>query len=235
MPNPRVFSRIDKAVHDYNLIESGDRILIGASGGKDSTLLIEYFSRRLLRPDSNFTFKALHIKSEFSGSLPENIQALFESWNVCPDEIEIDVQGRLKPGKKMSCYWCSTQRRIELMNYAMDNGYNKIALGHHMDDILETLIMNTLHKSEFSTMIPRMQYKNYPVTLIRPLCYCLEENIIEHAREHGYYGWTCTCNFQDNSFRKDARRRLALFTDGSADKKEKFFWSLKNIDMEYLP
>ena len=84
-------------------------------------------------------------------------------------------------------------------------------------------------------MIPRMQYKNYPVTLIRPLCYCLEENIIEHAREHGYYGWTCTCNFQDNSFRKDARRRLALFTDGSADKKEKFFWSLKNIDMEYLP
>ncbi len=235
MKKNRLFSIIDKAIYDYNLIQDGDRILIGASGGKDSTALIEYFSNRVRRPDSRFEYLALNIQTEFSGPLPENIVRLFDEWKVPLKVIKIDVQERLKEGKKMNCFWCSTQRRTELNNFAMENGYNKIALGHHADDVLETLLMNALHKGELSTMIPSLKYEKYPVTVIRPLYYAFESEIIEHAKENGFYGWTCTCNFQDNSTRKDARKKIALITDGDIKKKQHLFDSLKNVNTDYLP
>ena len=103
-----LYSAIDKVIFDYNLIQDGDKILVGASGGKDSTALIEYFSNRIKRKDSNFTFSALNIQTEFGGALPENIVKLFDEWNVDLKVVKVDVQGRLKEGKKMSCYWCST-------------------------------------------------------------------------------------------------------------------------------
>ena len=235
MPQPFLFRIIDKAVFDYNMIEAGDKILVGASGGKDSTALIEYLSNRVRRKDEDFSFCALNIASEVSGDLPKNIRALFDAWNVHTDCIKIDVQGRLKTGRKMNCYWCSTQRRTELLHFALENGFNKIALGHHLDDALETLFMNALSKSEFATMPPVLAYKKYPVQMIRPLYYAPEKTIIEHAVHQGYSGWTCTCNFQDNSARKDIRRRISLLTGGNEAQKLKLFWSLKNRKAEYLP
>lgn len=235
MPQPHLFSLIDKAVYDYNLIERGDRILLGASGGKDSTALLEYFAHRLRRPSAGFSVAALHVQSEFGGALPERIASLIAQWRIPLVVVKVDVQGRLKPGRKMSCYWCSTQRRTELNNYAMANGFNKIALGHHLDDILETLLMNAVEKGEFSTMVPRLAYKKYPVTIVRPLCYAPVEEIAAHAAEAGYFGWTCTCGFQDNSARKNARRRLELLTDGKIDNKLRLFKALKNVNCDYLP
>ena len=235
MPQPFLFRIIDKALFDYKMIEAGDKILVGASGGKDSTALIEYLSNRRRRKDEDFSFCALNIASEVSGELPHNIRALFGSWNVQTECIKIDVQGRLKSGRRMNCYWCSMQRRTELVHFALENGFNKIALGHHLDDALETLFMNAFSKSDFATMPPVLTYKKYPITIIRPLYYAPEKAIIEHAVQQGYSGWTCTCNFQDNSARKDIRRRISLFTDGSETQKEKLFWSLKNRKNEYLP
>lgn len=232
---PKLSSLIDKAVFDYSLIEKGDRILIGASGGKDSTALIEYFAQRSKRPDCNFEYKALHIKSDFSPAYPSGIQNLLEKWNVPFESIDVDILQRVKKGQKMSCYWCSTQRRTELLNYAIKNGYNKIALGHHMDDILETFLMNMLNKGELSTMIPKLKYENYPVTIIRPLCYIAEERLIKQAKEEGYSGFTCTCNYQDNSTRKESRIMLETLTGGDLSKKEKIFAALKNVQKDYLP
>lgn len=233
--SPKLSSLIDKAVFDYNLIENGDKILIGASGGKDSTALIEYFANRSKRPDCNFEYLALNIQSDFAPSLPENIINFFTTKAVPLVTLNVNITERVKPNQKMSCYWCATQRRTELINYAIEHGFNKIALGHHMDDMLETLLMNMLNKSELSTMPPKLKYENYPITIIRPLCYVAEERIINHAKEKGYFGFTCTCSYQDNSIRKEARRLLEKLTDGSIDKKEKLFNSLKNIQKEYLP
>lgn len=231
----KLSSYIDKAVYDYKMIEAGDKILIGASGGKDSTALIKYFSERAKRPDADFDYKALNIKSEISGGLPEGITSLFEKWSVPFDVIEIEVLARLKPGRKMNCYWCSTQRRTELLNYALSNGFNKIALGHHHDDILETLLMNMLNKAQIATMPPRLKYEKYPIEIIRPLCYVSEETLIDYAKRDGYFGFTCTCNYQENSERKKARKLLENLTDGDRIKKEHIFESLKNIDPTYLP
>lgn len=230
-----VYSAIDKAVFDYNLIEKGDRILIGASGGKDSTLLINYFSDRKKRKEADFEFLALNIESGIGGVLAPEIIELYKKWNAPYESIKIDVIDRLKPGRKMNCYWCSTQRRTELNRYAMEHGFNKIALGHHRDDLLETLLMNMLGAGKLTTMPPRLKYEKYPVEVIRPLCYVAEKDIIEKAKADGYFGWTCTCDYQDNSERKHARRLLEQLTEGDETRKRHMMDSLKNIDPTYLP
>jgi tRNA(Ile)-lysidine synthase TilS/MesJ len=232
---PKISSLIDKACFDYNLIEEGDKILIGVSGGKDSTVLAEYFSNRAKRPFCGFSYKALNIQSDFAPPFPAEIKKLFKKWKVPFESLNVNISARVKEGQKMSCYWCSTQRRTELIRYAMEHGYNKIALGHHMDDILETLIMNMLNKGELASMPPRLKYDNFPVTVIRPLCYVSEARLIEEAKAGGYWGYTCTCGYQDNSGRKEARAKLESLTDGDEAKKERLFASMRNIQPLYLP
>ncbi len=104
-----------------------------------------------------------------------------------------------------------------------------------MDDMLETLLMNMLEKGELSTMAPILNYKKYPLTIIRPLCYVTEDKIIEHAEKSGYISQVCTCTYQENSFRKEARKKLEFLTGGDPVKKQHMFDSLKNILTEYLP
>lgn len=235
MSQPKLFRIIDKAVFDYHLIEDGDRILVGASGGKDSTALVEYLAFRQKQHRENFEFTALHVESGLGESLSDGLVAQFAAWGVKPLSVNADVLARLKPGHRMNCWWCSTQRRTELNNYAIEHGYNKIALGHHMDDILETLLMNALVKGELSTMPPRLKYDKYPVTVIRPLCYADVGSIIAHAEAAGYISSTCTCTYQDNSGRKEARQRLQDLTHGNAREKQKLFQALKNVRTQYLP
>ncbi len=236
MKQPRIFSIIDKAVFDYNMIEKGDRILVGASGGKDSTVLIEYLANRARRKDADFSFTAIHIETDFqSCKMSPRLRQLFDEWGVESLNYYVDVENRVKEGFKMSCYWCSNQRRNELVHFAVKHGYNKIALGHHLDDILETLLMNMLHKGELSTMPPRLDYEKYPLSLIRPLCYVDVETIKEHAAAEGFISTTCTCMYQDNSGRKDARERLESLTKGSRRAKEMLLNSIRNINTQYLP
>ena len=148
MGQPKLFSIIDKAIYDYKMIEPGDKILVGASGGKDSTALIEYFANRARRRDANFSFTAIHIETDFEAcTMSPRLRSQLQEWGVDTLNYFVDVQNRVKEGFKMSCYWCSNQRRNELVHFALKNGYNKIALGHHLDDILETLLMNMLHRN----------------------------------------------------------------------------------------
>lgn len=235
MAQPLLFRLIDKADFDYALIEPGDKILIGASGGKDSTALIEYFGRRLMRPNPSFECFALHVESEITPSLKESMRSLYLSWNIPFGSLHIDVLGRLKSGRHMNCWWCSTQRRTELLDYAIAHGYNKIALGHHLDDVLETLFMNALNKGELSTMPPKLVYRNYPVAVIRPLYYACVEIIKQHCSDAGYMTETCTCTYQDNSERVAIRKKIDFLTGGDLKKKQQLLKALKNILPEYLP
>ncbi len=235
MPQARLFRIIDKAIIDFKMIEDGDKILVGASGGKDSTALVQYFANRQRWRNANFTFSVFHIQSEITPPLCKELLDIFENWGVKPLSLDVRVLGRLKPGRKMNCWWCSTQRRTELLNYALANGYNKLALGHHLDDVLETLLMNMLNRGELSTMAPNMSYRNYPLNIIRPLYYADEKSIIEHGRENGFINSSCSCSYQDNSGRKTARRKLEELTDGDTAKKNRLLASLQNIIPEYLP
>lgn len=226
MPQPRLFSIMDKACYDFKMIEKGDKILVGASGGKDSTALIEYLANRKKRKDAGFDFVCVFVKTEFGKALPPNILSNYKKWGVNLVTVNIDVAGRSKEGHKLGCYWCSTQRRTELLRYAMANGCNKIALGHHMDDILETVLMNAMEKGTLGGMPPVLQYEKYPVKIIRPLCYVPQQVIVDRAKEMDYFGFTCTCSFQENSSRKTTRSKLSVLTDDDEGVKQRLFDAL---------
>ena len=235
MGNPTIFSLIDRAISDYSRIHRGDRILLAASGGKDSTVMAEYFYNRKKRKSCDFEVKAFHVATNISPSFPHILKEKFEEWGIELITKDVDVLGRLKEGKKMNCWFCSNQRRLELSLIAQKLGYNKIALGHHLDDILETLLMNMLNKKSLFTMPPVLAFQKFPITIIRPLCLCDTAIIARHAKENGYLCSTCTCDYQENSGRKEARRRLFNLTEGSYVLKRNMFESLKNIHKEYLP
>ncbi|MBQ9238453.1 MAG: tRNA 2-thiocytidine biosynthesis protein TtcA [Treponema sp.] len=235
MGQPKLFKLIDKAIFDYHLIAPGERILVGASGGKDSTALIDYLAQRKKRPSADFSFTALTIATDVSPALHPEIAALFADWQVKHITRHVSVLERIAAGKRMNCWWCSTQRRTELLDYALQNGYTAIALGHHLDDILETLLMNMLHKGELSTMTPLMRYEKYPVKVIRPLCLAPVDLIKAYVTERQYAATTCTCTYQDNSGRRAARTQLLALTGGDAVLKARLFTALHNVKHAYLP
>jgi len=135
------------------MIEPGDRILIAVSGGKDSSCLAWDLAQKRAWWDVPFEIVACHISTDLASAgfaAPQDdswISTMMAAWQISYVHLEVPVADRLKPNRRMNCYWCSTQRRTELMRYAQANGFNKLALGHHMDDILETLLMNMLKKA----------------------------------------------------------------------------------------
>jgi tRNA 2-thiocytidine biosynthesis protein TtcA len=216
-----------KAVLERNLIDDRDRILIAVSGGKDSTVLAWALSA--LRPalKREYQLSALHISSDFCSCCKKSVLAQkLEEWGIPFTDLFVPVIGRLKNGKKMNCYWCSTQRRTELLKYAVENGFNKIALGHHLDDIIETFFMNMTGRGELSAMPMFLKYRKYPVSLIRPLGYAEERQIIACAAEQGILRAACTCPYGINSGRRDMRKRIAGFTGGSGAVKRRILKAL---------
>jgi tRNA 2-thiocytidine biosynthesis protein TtcA len=219
-----------KAVLGQKLINDGDRILIAASGGKDSTVLA--WALASIRPalKLNYELAALHISTDFCACCKKSVIAQrFAEWGIPFTDLFVPVIGRLKEGRKMNCYWCSTQRRTELLKYAMENNFNKIALGHHLDDIIETFFMNLCAKGEISSMPILLEYRKYPVSLIRPLAWLEERQIIECAAVNDILKTACTCPYGANSQRRDIRQRIAAFTGGSGAVKRRILRALVTI------
>ena len=225
---------IEIALRHYAMIETGDRILVGVSGGKDSTCLLRDLAMKRSWWEIPYEIEACFIASDLESSDDSWIRAKAREWAVPYTRIEVPVVGRLKPGEKMSCYWCSTQRRTELSRYARSHGFNKLALGHHMDDILETLFMNMLRKGEFATMPPVMKYNNYPLTVIRPLALCEERQVIACAEELNFISHTCSCSFNKVGARKTTRGLLETLTGGSSLAKRNLFASMSHVKKDYL-
>jgi tRNA 2-thiocytidine biosynthesis protein TtcA len=216
-----------KAILERGLINEGDRILIAASGGKDSTVMA--WALASLRPalKKKYDLEALHISSDFCSCCKKSLLAArMAEWGIPFNDRFVPIIGRLKEGRTMNCYWCSTQRRTELLSYAMEHGFNKIALGHHLDDIIETFFMNLCAKGELSAMPIRLAYRKYPVELIRPLAYLEEQQIIACAGEQNILKAACTCPFGVHSKRRDMRNKIAAFTGGSGAVKRRVLRAL---------
>ena len=206
-----------KAVMERSLVSGGDRILIAVSGGKDSSVLAWALSA--VRPALKFSYElaAVHISTDFCACCKKSLLAQrLEEWGIPFTDLFVPVVGRLKEEKKMNCYWCSTQRRTELLKYAVVNGFNKIALGHHLDDIIETFFMNLCSKGTLLAMPIILKYRKYPVSLIRPLALLEEKSIIACAAEQNILKAACTCPYGQNSKRREMRKKIADFTAGGS-------------------
>lgn len=231
---------IEIALRRYAMIEKGDRILVGVSGGKDSSCLARDLAIKRTWWEVPFDITACFIASDLNeAGLAERtddswIREKTREWGIPYVRIDVPVVGRIKEGETMNCFWCATQRRTELSRYARANGFNKLALGHHMDDILETLFMNMMKKGEFATMPPVMPYVNYPLTVIRPLALCEERQVIACAQELGFVSQACTCGFNLGGARKTTRKLIETLTGGSSLAKRNIFNSMSHIKADYL-
>jgi tRNA 2-thiocytidine biosynthesis protein TtcA len=224
-----------KTLLERKLIQDGDRILIAVSGGKDSTVLAWALSSLKPALKVRYELEALHNSTDFCACCKKPILARrLADWDIPFTDLFVPVIGRLKEGEKMNCYWCSTQRRTELIKYAMSHNFGKIALGHHLDDIIETFFMNLCVKGELSAMPIILNYRKYPVSLIRPLALLEERQIIDCAAEQNILKAACTCPYGLNSKRRDIRTRIADFTGGSGAVKRRILKALGTGSQDLL-
>jgi len=200
----RIVSRFNKAVCDYGLIDDGDRILVGLSGGKDSLCLLELLGKRCKIHKPAFSVEALHIRMD-NIKYESDISYLEDfavsrgiKFHLATTGFNADTDKRKSP-----CFLCSWNRRKQLFMKAQELGCNKIALGHHMDDIIHTTMMNLFFQGSFSTMPVRLKMKKMPLTIIRPLCLEHESDLRGYAINNGYRKQVKLCPFETDSHRAD--------------------------------
>ncbi len=202
--------KFNKALKQYNIISNGDRILIALSGGKDSFCLTEMIAHRQRIFVPRFTAEAVHVRMEnieYESSIEELCkftESLSVPLHILTTSFDASTDRRHTP-----CFLCSWQRRKAIFNFAQEHGFNKIALGHHMDDILHTALLNLFHEGRFDSMPPVMHMKKMPLTIIRPLCLEHETDIVRLSEEKGYPQQIRRCPYEHNSRREEMKR---LFT-----------------------
>ena len=216
----RLKERFIKAMATYHLIEDDDRILVGLSGGKDSLLLTELLAKRSLIQHPRFTVEALHVRMENIRYETDTsyLQAFCDSLgiqlHIRTTRFEVEVPSnqndqtsaaRLRK-QKQPCFLCSWNRRKLLFNLAQELGCNKIALGHHQDDLIHTALMNLTYQARFATMPARLTMRKMPLTIIRPLCLIPESDIKAYAELQGYQKQQKLCPYETNSHRTDIKR-----------------------------
>lgn len=204
------------------MLQPGDKVLVALSGGKDSTTLLLDLAQRRIHWPIPFELEAAYVKSDFANPEVETfVRKICEQVKVPLTVIPVAVLQRLKPGEKMNCYWCSLQRRKELLEHSRIHGFQKIAFGHHLDDTIETYLMNLMQFGKGNQgMQPCLKLDKYPVTFLRPLVYVEEKDLIRYVEDLDLLRYTCKCDYGENSERKRIRKLIAELTQGQSGRKE---------------
>ncbi|MDO4950320.1 MAG: ATP-binding protein [Bacteroidales bacterium] len=205
----RILQRFNKALNDYRLIDDGDRILAGISGGKDSMALLELLAQRSRVFKPRFSVIAAHVGMTNIGYESDTayLQDFCERLGVTFVHRDTSFDASTDT-RKSPCFLCSWNRRKALFTLAKEYDCNKIALGHHMDDILETLLMNLTFQGSFSTMPVSLRMRKFPLTIIRPLCLVHEADIEQLALTRQYRKQTHLCPYEHDSHRADMKQLL---------------------------
>ena len=239
----RLTKRFHKACADYGLIADGDHILIGLSGGKDSLLLTELLGRRAKIYKPRFTVTALHVRVKERAYQTD--LSYLESFcreagvPLIVRDVEIGDGERLEVrGERLEanpCFLCSWYRRKELFNVAQELGCNKIAFGHHRDDVAQTLLMNLIFQGAFATMPPILPLEKMPLQLIRPLCLIDEADIRRFADLREYQKPPKLCPFEHVSSREKVNDLLEQIKALNPEAVDSMYGAMTNIKAEYLP
>lgn len=225
-----------KALHRYNLISDGDRIVVGLSGGKDSLTLMHMLSERQARVPVAYDLFAVHIDPGFEGGFSEPLEAYCEKqgFNLRVEYTDYGLKGHSADNRENPCFLCSRLRRKRLFEIADELDCNKIALGHNKDDIIETLFMNICYAGEISTMVPSQSFFEDRFTVIRPLAFVDETLIKSFANDQKFPEFINPCPTASNSKRQEIKALLKELYRSNNKIKGNIFRAMSHIRMDYL-
>ena len=208
----RIEKRFSKGLVEYGLIEDGDKILIGLSGGKDSLALVELLAKRARVFKPRFSVVAVHVVMKnipYQSDLAY-LREYVESWNIpfVLYETEFDAS---TDTRKSPCFLCSWNRRKALFTVAKEQGCNKIALGHNEEDVLETFLLNLFYAGSIGTFSPKSYMNKSEITLIRPLIYAPEKYIQNFVKRNNIEVMPKACPMDGNSKREDMKKLIQSF------------------------
>ncbi len=232
----KVIKQVGRALGSYQMVSSGDSILVGLSGGIDSSVMLDILATRHKFLPFGYQLKALHVEAK--GGPRTSDQAYLKelcarhgiplhTQKVFPEE---DHQG-----KKSFCFQCSWQRRAAVFKKARQLGCNKVAFAHHMDDALETLFMNMTFHGEISSIPPRIEMFNGAFELIRPMILTSNAQIESYARHEGIRGAESKCSFEHTSKRETFRQMIENLSQLHPQARQNLYNAMGNIYQGYLP
>lgn len=225
-----------EAIDKYHLIEDGDRLLIGLSGGKDSLALVELLGQRVRIFSPRFTVCAVHVRmtnipySSDEEYLRSHCEAAGIPFDVLETGFDLSTDKRKSP-----CFLCSWNRRKMMFDYARQHGLNKLVLGHHQDDVLETLLMNMTFQGAFGTMPPLLKMNKFDLTIIRPMCLIPEKLLLQMAGIREYRKQKKNCPYEKESHRSEMKEVLHKLEELNPHARHYLWASMTRIQSEYLP
>ena len=232
----KIYKKVRKAIDTYGLIEENDKILVGLSGGKDSMALLEFLTRKRMAKHPNFDVVAVHISME---NIPyqadiDYLRSYAESLNVTfvHDVAAFDPT---TDTRNTPCFLCSWTRRKRMFALAKELRCNKIALGHHLDDMIHTLLMNLTFQGSFSTMPPLLQMNKFDMQIIRPLCLVDKQDLVEFAALRQFHKQEHNCPYENDSNRTSVQTILNEMQKLNPHVKSSLLRAMTNVQPDYLP
>jgi tRNA 2-thiocytidine biosynthesis protein TtcA len=229
----RLRHQVGRAIADFNMIEDGDRVMVCLSGGKDSWTLLDILLALQAKAPVRFELVAVHLDQKQPGYdadlMPRYLRARGLPFHVLEQDT-YSVVRRLVPEGRTMCSLCSRLRRGALYAFAAEHGYSKIALGHHRDDIVETLFLNLFHQATLKAMPPKLRSDDGRNVLIRPLAYCTEDDIAAYARQQGFPILPCNlCGSQSEAQRKQMKTLIATLEEKNPTIRASMLAALGNV------
>jgi tRNA 2-thiocytidine biosynthesis protein TtcA len=224
------------AIHKYSMTEEGDNILVSVSGGKDSMSLLWLMKERLNRLPIKYNITAVHVDPGFGGESAKKMQAFFEQYGFAYRIITGDFGPRAHSEENLEnpCFFCARHRRKYVFELAGELGCNKIALGHHKDDMIETLFINIFYGGSISTMLPVQDFFNGKIRVIRPLFMTDEHIIKRYTKEMELPIIETCCPTSGRSKREEIKNMLNTLYKTNRKIKGNIFHALQNVKTEYL-
>lgn len=222
-----------RAIEDYNMIQEGDKIMVCLSGGKDSYTMLDLLMSLQRSAPINFELVAVNLDQKQPGFpehvLPEYLAEIGVPFHILERDTYSIVQEKTPEGKA-TCALCSRLRRGNLYGFAQEIGATKIALGHHRDDIVETLFLNMFHGGKLKAMPPKLRSDDGQNIVIRPLAYCREKDIAEFSRYREHPIIPCNlCGSQDNLQRQVIKQMLNQWDMDHPGRLENLFTAIQNV------
>ncbi len=239
-----LLSRFVKAIKDYKLISNGDKIAVCMSGGKDSFLMAKLFQEYHKYSKEKFDLKFVVMDPGYNKQNRNIIEENARRLNIPIEIFESDIFESVYGVEKSPCYLCARMRRGYLYNYAKNVGCNKIALGHHYDDVIETILMGMLYGAQVQTMMPKLKSTNFEgMQLIRPLYLIREDDIKAWRDAYDLHFIQCACKFtdtcttcrpdgQNRSKRQATKELIRILKKESPDVEKCIFRSVENVNLD---